>query len=51
EGSSLSQAQIELESELERARLSLIAQSEKNTALHEELMRVKNDLDKSLRWT
>ncbi|MCD9640096.1 hypothetical protein HAX54_025169 [Datura stramonium] len=38
----------ENEEELERAKMSLLTQFEKNSALHEELMKVKKDLNKSL---
>ncbi|XP_070011200.1 spindle pole body component 110-like [Nicotiana sylvestris] len=44
-------AQLELESELKKIKTSLVTELEKNRQLQEELKRVKNDLDKSLKWT
>ncbi|XP_075083606.1 uncharacterized protein LOC142167341 [Nicotiana tabacum] len=46
-----SEAQLELESELKKVKASLVVELEKNRQLHKDLKRVKNDLDKSLKWT
>ncbi|XP_019248392.1 PREDICTED: uncharacterized protein LOC109227649 [Nicotiana attenuata] len=44
-------AQLELESELKKIETSVVAELEKNIQLQEDLKRVKNNLDKSLKWT
>ncbi|XP_019237318.1 PREDICTED: uncharacterized protein LOC109217516 [Nicotiana attenuata] len=46
-----SEVQLELESELKKVKTSLVAELEKNRQFQEDLKRVKNDLDKSLKWT
>ncbi|XP_070036328.1 uncharacterized protein [Nicotiana tomentosiformis] len=46
-----SEAHIKLESDLNSVKSSLCAELEKNKQFHEELGRVKSDLDKSLKWT
>ncbi|XP_019238062.1 PREDICTED: uncharacterized protein LOC109218173 [Nicotiana attenuata] len=46
-----SEAQLELESELKKVKTSLVGELEKNRQLQEDLKGVKNDLDKSLKWT
>ncbi|XP_070036523.1 uncharacterized protein [Nicotiana tomentosiformis] len=46
-----SEAHIKLESELNSVKPSLCVELEKNKQLHEELGRVKSDLEKSLKWT
>ncbi|XP_019241614.1 PREDICTED: myosin-2 heavy chain-like [Nicotiana attenuata] len=46
-----SEAHIKLENELNAVRTSLCAELEKNRQLQAELERVKNDLEKSLKWT
>ncbi|XP_070045152.1 uncharacterized protein [Nicotiana tomentosiformis] len=46
-----SEAHIKLESELNSVKSSLCAELERNKQLHEELGRVKSDLEKSLKWT
>ncbi|XP_070037107.1 uncharacterized protein [Nicotiana tomentosiformis] len=46
-----SEAHIKLESELNSVKSNLCAELEKNKQLHEELGRVKSDLEKSLKWT
>ncbi|XP_070040269.1 uncharacterized protein [Nicotiana tomentosiformis] len=46
-----SEAHIKLESELNSVKSSLCAELEKNKQLHEELGKVKSDLEKSLKWT
>ncbi|XP_070015295.1 uncharacterized protein [Nicotiana sylvestris] len=46
-----SEAQLDLESELKKFKTSLVAELEKNRQLQEDLKGVKNDLDKSLKWT
>ncbi|XP_070013120.1 uncharacterized protein [Nicotiana sylvestris] len=46
-----SEAQLELESELKKVTTSLVVELEKNIQLQEDLKRVKNDLDKSLKYT
>ncbi|XP_019233150.1 PREDICTED: uncharacterized protein LOC109213778 [Nicotiana attenuata] len=46
-----SEAHIKLENELNALRTSLCAELEKNRQLQAELERVKNDLEKSLKWT
>ncbi|XP_070039869.1 uncharacterized protein [Nicotiana tomentosiformis] len=46
-----SEVHIKVESELNLVKSSLCAELEKNKQLHEELGRVKSDLEKSLKWT
>ncbi|XP_070034588.1 uncharacterized protein [Nicotiana tomentosiformis] len=46
-----SEAHIKLESELNIVKTSLSAELEKNRKLQAELEKVKNDLEKSLKWT
>ncbi|XP_070025056.1 uncharacterized protein [Nicotiana sylvestris] len=46
-----SEAHIKLENKLNTVRTSLCAELEKNRQLQAELERVKNDLEKSLKWT
>ncbi|XP_070026216.1 uncharacterized protein [Nicotiana sylvestris] len=46
-----SEAHIKLENELNAVKTSLCAQLEKNRQLQADLKRVKNDLEKSLKWT
>ncbi|XP_070057389.1 uncharacterized protein [Nicotiana tomentosiformis] len=46
-----SETQLKLESELKEVKISLIAELEKNRQLQKDLKRVKNNLDKSLKWT
>nr|XP_016459601.1 PREDICTED: uncharacterized protein LOC107783142 [Nicotiana tabacum] len=46
-----SEAHIKIERELNSVKSSMCAELEKNKQLHEELGRVKGDLEKSLKWT
>nr|XP_009590334.1 uncharacterized protein LOC104087531 [Nicotiana tomentosiformis] len=46
-----SEAHLKLENELKKEKLSLCAELERSRQLQEDLSRVKNDLDKSLKWT
>ncbi|XP_070036655.1 uncharacterized protein [Nicotiana tomentosiformis] len=46
-----SEAYIKLESELNSVKSSLCSELKKSKQLHEELGRVKSDLEKSLKWT
>ncbi|XP_070056495.1 uncharacterized protein [Nicotiana tomentosiformis] len=46
-----SEAHIKLENELKSVKSSLCAELERNRQLQEDLGRVKNDLEKSLKWT
>lgn len=45
------EAQLKLENELQNVKLRLVAELENDRQLHEDLSRVKNDRDKSLKWT
>ncbi|XP_070031897.1 kinetochore protein SLK19-like [Nicotiana tomentosiformis] len=46
-----SEAHIKLENELKYVKSSLCAELERNRQLQEDICRVKNDLEKSLKWT